>query len=75
MRDQGTDFRPPSIDESWFWVMDTSKFGSGGQWLPSGGGLLYQRHALLLEYLPDARSMDPHITTRKFALQDPKLAP
>lgn len=69
MMEYGVDFRPPSVDKSWFWVMDNSQFGSEGQWLPSGEGLSYQRHALLLEYLPRARRMDSHVTTKKLALQ------
>ena len=34
MRQQGVDFRPPSVDQSWSWVLNTSQFGSDGQWLP-----------------------------------------
>ena len=69
MLDLGADFRPPTVDKSWFWVMDNSQFGSDGQWMPSGENLASERHALLLEYLPDARRIDSSIITRKIALQ------
>lgn len=69
MRKYGVDFRPPSVAESWNWVMDNSQFGSDGQYLPGGENLEYRRHALLLEYLPDATSMNPESLTRDLALQ------
>ena len=69
MREYGVDFRPPSVDESWSWVMDNSQFGSDGQWLPIGEGLRHERHALLLEYLPNARKLESQSIPRNLALQ------
>lgn len=69
MREQGVDFRPPSVGKSWFWTMDNSQFGSDAQWMPKGDQLSEQRDALLLEYLPDARRMDSPIVTKKLAFQ------
>jgi RIO-like serine/threonine protein kinase len=68
MLDFGIDFRPPSVDQSWRWVMDNSQF-EDGQWMPSGENLAYKRHALLLEYLPRARRIDYSIITKEIALQ------
>ena len=51
MREYGVDFRPPSLDESWFWIMNNSQFGSDEELLPSGKNLRHERHAVLLEYL------------------------
>ncbi len=69
MRKYGVDFRPPWVAESWNWVMDNSQVGSDRQWLPGGEKLEYRRHALLLEYLPDARSMNTQSITRDLAFQ------
>lgn len=69
IREHGVDFRPPSIDKSWSWIMDNSQFGSDGQWLPSGENLRHDRHALLLEYLPNARTTESQIISRNLALK------
>ena len=70
MRDFGVDFRPPCCEASWSWVMDNSQFGSDGQWLPDGKNLHNERRALLLEYLPSARSIDTVANiTRQLALR------
>ena len=34
MREEGVDFRPPSVRSSWFWVMDNSQFGSDAESMP-----------------------------------------
>lgn len=69
MRDFGVDFRPPSVYESWSWVMDNSQFGAQGHWLPSGENIPDRRYALLLEYLPNAKRIDSEIITRELALK------
>lgn len=69
MREYGVDFRPPSVDKSWFWVMNNAQFGSDGKNLPSGEGLCHERRALFLEYLPDVTRVESVKITRKLALQ------
>lgn len=69
MRESGVDLRPPSVYESWFWVLDTSQLGSEGQWLPSGENLGDERYALLLEYLPDAKRFGSITIDRELALK------
>ena len=55
LRDYGADFRPPTSQKSWNWIMGTTPFGSDMSNIPDMEDLPYQRSALLLEYLPDAR--------------------
>lgn len=70
MRDEGIDFRPPSVHESWFWVFDNSQFDSDEELcLPSGEDLAEERYALLLEFLPTARMIDEVPADRKIALR------
>jgi RIO-like serine/threonine protein kinase len=68
MLELDVDFRPPTVKESWFWILDTSKFGSDGDILPQGKDLQNERKALLLEYLPNARRMSESIITEERAL-------
>lgn len=69
MMESGVDFRPPSLEKSWFWVAARSESDPDAQWMPSGKGLTNQRHALLLEYLPDARRISSALITEKVALE------
>lgn len=48
--------------------MDNSQF-EDGDWMPSGEDLAFERHALLLEYLPGARKINYRIITKEIALQ------
>jgi hypothetical protein len=69
MRDLGVDFRPPTSMESWNWIMDLRYFGSDASDVPDGKDLKHRRHALLLEYLPGALSLDKTELTRDLAVQ------
>lgn len=65
----GIDFRPPSVEESWNWVLDTSQFGKDGQWMANGEDITHSRNALLLEYLPNSRRFQSHLLTDGIALK------
>lgn len=69
MREIEINLRPPSVDKSWSWVMDNSRLGSDDKWLPSGEGIRQERHALLLKYLLDVRTLESQSITRILALQ------
>lgn len=68
LADMDIDFRPPSVENSWNWVLDTSRFGKDEQWMPDGEDLTYSRNALLLQYLPNAHRFQSHILTESIAL-------
>jgi hypothetical protein len=68
MADMDIDFRPPSVAESWYWKLETDRRSSDAYWVPTGDELTYSRHALLLEYLPNADRFQSHILTEKIAL-------
>ena len=61
------DFRPPSIKESWNWVLDSDEYDSDAQSSSGGEDLNSCRYALLLEYLPNAHRFQSHILTPELA--------
>lgn len=69
LRDYGADFRPPTSQKSWNWIMGTTPFASDMSDVPDKKDLPYQRSALLLEYLPDARRAEEIVLTMRLATQ------
>ncbi|ERF68467.1 hypothetical protein EPUS_03785 [Endocarpon pusillum Z07020] len=67
MLELDVDFRPPSVEKSWNWVLDDDQFGSDAASSSSEDSLTYSRCALLLEYLPNAHRFQSHRLTHELA--------
>ncbi len=67
MLELDVDFRPPSVEKSWNWVLDDDQFGSDAYSSSSEGGLTYSRCGQLLEYLPNAHRFQSHRLTHELA--------